>query len=103
MPSERLSLSLIVRRSGSRCCQVELSGAVAQLVHTVNASLVQHGDQQIGQRRAVGSANMLSALDTIDTTGDQQDRQIHVEMQVGARRELIISSPSLSSVAYFDL
>src|SRR6516164_7857943 len=59
--------------------QFKPSRAVTQLVHMGDIGLVQHGEEQIAHRRAVGIADMPSALDSGNTAGDEQERQIGIE------------------------
>jgi len=47
-----------------------------------NARLVQHGEKQVGHRCALRIADMRAALDAADTAGDEQKRQVGIEMQV---------------------
>src|SRR6266853_1760992 len=62
--------------------QVEPSGAVSQLVHVGHTGLVQHGQKEVGHRRALGIADMHSALEAGSSTSDDQNRQIGIEMEI---------------------
>src|SRR5215469_16932063 len=62
--------------------QIESAGAVAELVHMRNVGLVQHGEQQVGHRRAVRVPDVLPALDAIDSASKQDERQAGIEVQV---------------------
>jgi len=64
----------------ARSSAIQPSGAVAQRLHARNICLVQHREKQIGHRRAVGITDMLSAFDPGNTAGDEQKRQIGIEV-----------------------
>src|SRR5262249_54312846 len=63
--------------------QFKPPSAVAQALHMRNIGLVQHGEEQIGHWRPLGILDVTSALDPVDAAGDQQERQVGIEVQIG--------------------